>query len=78
MSDLTPTETIKLDSEPVTMSFPDAIRKIMEGKSVTRISWGGTDHCLLKDDWLSIYTKGAFHTWSINDGDLFGEDWIVV
>jgi hypothetical protein len=60
-----------------TMSFYDALKKIAEGKSVTRISWGNTDYCLMKDSWLSIFRNGKFSTWLINDGDMEGNDWIV-
>ena len=60
------------------MGFVDAIQAIIAGKKVARISWGNTDYCLMKDGWISIYTKGAFHAWKINDGDISGEDWLVV
>ena len=63
---------------PVTMSFPDAIRRVINGERITRISWGNDDYGLLKDGWLTIFTKGEFHTWSINDGDLEGEDWVIL
>jgi len=63
----------------VTMDFPDAIREIIKGKKVRRISWETqTDHGLLKDGWLTIHTKGAYHTWSVNDGDLEANDWVVL
>lgn len=65
--------------ESITMSFLDAMREIVSGKKVKRISWPSqTDHCLLKDGWVSIYTKGDFHSWNINDGDVEGQDWIIV
>lgn len=61
----------------ITMNFFDALKKVSEGESVTRISWANDDYCLMKDGWLTIYTKGALHTWSVSDGDMEGEDWIV-
>ena len=64
--------------ESLTMDFIDAMRKIKEGMKVTRISWDNTDYCLMKDGWLTIYTKNAFHTWSVNDGDMEGQDCIVI
>lgn len=77
MDDLTPMPAEEPKSW--TMNFPDAIRQIMLGKRVKRISWGDSgDYGLLKDDWLTIFTKGEFHTWSVSSGDLEGEDWIVV
>ena len=62
-----------------TMDFPDAIKEIIKGKKVRRLSWESeTDHGLLKDSWLTIFTEGAYHTWSVNDGDLEGQDWIII
>lgn len=64
--------------ESITMDFIDAMRKLLEGKKITRISWGNTDYCLMRDGWITIFTKDAFHTWAINDGDAEGQDWIIV
>jgi len=63
----------------ITMSFPDAMAQVIKGKKVRRLSWETqTDHGLLKDGWLTIHTKGAFHTWSVNDGDMEANDFVVV
>jgi hypothetical protein len=62
----------------ITMSFPDAINEIINGKKVRRLSWPDSDYGLLKDGWLSIFTRGSFHTWSVNDGDMEGQDWMVI
>ena len=64
--------------ESITMDFVDAMRQLVNGKRITRISWGNPDYCFMKDGWVTIYTKGAFHTWSISDGDTEGQDWIIV
>ena len=81
MIDLTPKPEV-LTPEPEhtarTMGFPDAIKEIILGRKVARVSWGNEDFCLLKDGWLTIFTKGDFHTWSVSDGDLEGQDWVVV
>lgn len=74
---LTPT-IINEDSKPQTMDFYDALKRISEGKSVTRISWANKDYCFMKDGWLTIFTKNSFHTWSVNDGDMEGQDWVIV
>jgi len=68
----------KIQSKPQTMDFPDAIKQIINGKKVARVSWGNTDFILMKDAWLSIYTKGAFHTLLVSDGDMEGEDFVIV
>jgi hypothetical protein len=59
--------------------FPEAMKQIIAGKKVTRLDWGGNgDYCLFKDNWLMIFTKGQFHRWLVNDGDLMGQDWITL
>jgi len=69
----------KIQSKPQTMDFPDAIKQIINGKKVARVSWGNTDFILMKDAWLSIYTKGAFHTLLVSDGDMVDtNDWVIV
>lgn len=65
--------------ESITMSFPDAMKEIIKGNKVRRLSWeSDSDHGLLKDGWLTIHTKGKFHSWLVSDGDMEGQDWIVV
>lgn len=63
---------------PVTMNFFDALKQISVGKIISRISWNNTDYCLLKNGWLTIYTKNSFHSWLVSDGDIDGNDWIVL
>lgn len=75
-NNLTPT---RKKGESITMSFPDAMREVINGKKVRRISWPTeSDHGLLRNGWLSIYTRGDYHTWSVSDGDMEGNDWIIV
>jgi len=70
-------ETLTPAVKPSSMKFVDAISRIIEGKKVTRVSWDNKDYCFMKDGWLTIYTKGDFHAWSINDGDMESNDWII-
>lgn len=71
---LTPLPTGK----SVTMGFIDALKRVIDGQCITRISWGNRDYCLMRDSFLCIYTNGDFHTWSINDGDMEGNDWCII
>lgn len=71
---LTPLPTGK----SVTMNFYDAIKKLMTGSCITRISWGNTDYCFLKDGFLSIMREGKLNNWIVNDGDIEGMDWCVI
>ncbi len=72
------TPTPQSTHKAMTMSFSDAMKEILNGKKITRVEWGNKDYCLMKDGWLSIFTKGGFHTWLVNDGDMEGNDWVVV
>lgn len=76
MDTLTPIP--KVESKPMTMDFPDAIKKVIGGKMIARISWGNKDYCLLKDGWLTIFTKEDFFTWTVSESDMKGQDWIIV
>lgn len=60
------------------MSLPDALKEVVAGKSITRISWMNNDWCELRDGWLMIRREGKWHTWLINDGDLMADDWVTV
>lgn len=61
------------------MSFPDAMRRVIDGRKITRISWKTVDsYGLLKDGWLMIRIDGELHKWTVNDGDLLAEDWVVL
>lgn len=77
--ELPPKPPQNLPTQSRTMDFPDAIREVINGKIIKRLSWSvASDYGLLKDGWLTIFTKNKFHVWKINDGDLEGQDWIVV
>lgn len=72
------TPTPKEQPKAHTMDFPDAIKEIILGKKVARISWGNDDYGFMNNGWLSIFTKGSIHTWSVSDGDMEGQDWAVL
>lgn len=63
----------------VTMSFPDAMKEVIKGNRIRRLSWDeASDHGLLKNSWLTIYTKGKFHRWLVSEGDMEGQDFVVM
>lgn len=62
------------------MSFFSALREVTKGRKITRDEWGNPEiYGILKDGLLQLYGgqagDGRFHTWTISDGDLLGEDW---
>jgi hypothetical protein len=65
--------------KPVELTFPDAIREVINGKRITRLAWETNDSWgELKDGYLMIFIRGEYHVWSVNDGDLFAIDWVVL
>jgi len=66
-------------SPQTTMSFSSAIAFVIVGKMITKQEWDNPDsYGMLRDGWLMIHRDGKWHRWMINDGDLLGEDWIVL
>jgi hypothetical protein len=67
---------------PVTnfLSFPEAMKLVIEGKQITKIEWHNDNvFGVLKDGFLMIHTADdKFHRWIINDGDLLGNDYVVL
>jgi hypothetical protein len=65
--------------QTIGMSFPDAMRYLIAGKMIKRMSWKGElSYGLLKDGFLMIYIRGDFFKWNVNDGDLLANDWVVI
>lgn len=64
----------------VPMDFPMALRQVMIGKKITKLEWGNPKiYVRMKDGFLTIRKEdGRFHSLLISDGDIFGEDWVVV
>jgi len=65
------------------LNFYDALRATVDGKRITKLEWDDVrDYGLLKDGILQIHKAGeaeeTLHPWIINDGDLAGEDWIIL
>lgn len=76
-----------IDASPVvknskSMDFPVAISEMTAGKKVTKLEWNNikyygylspiTNHLTLhKDD-------GKDYDWIVNDGDMNGDDWVVL
>jgi hypothetical protein len=61
------------------MGFTGAIEKIILGKKLTRVEWRnmGT-YIVLHEGILKIKKSDGFHPLLVSEGDLRGDDWIVV
>jgi len=62
------------------MDFPDAIREVIAGKKIYKAEWENKEfYGFLNGNVLSIHKPdGKNYQWVINDGDLMGNDWIVI
>lgn len=62
------------------MSFPDALKAVIEGKKITKVEWGDSKiYGVLENGFLVIHREdGRAHSWIISEGDLMGNDWIVL
>jgi hypothetical protein len=66
-------------SAPLSLSFPDAMRAVINGKKVRRTEWvDREEYCLMRESYLMIHRNGKFHGWLISDGDMMAVDWEVV
>ena len=63
---------------PLELSFPDALREVLNRHKITRLSWGTNDYVLLKDSHLQIFLKGEYHDLIVSDGDMNAIDWVVI
>ena len=65
-----------------TMDFPEAIRKVAEGKEISRIDWNAPNsYYFLRGGSLMVHKQEegptVFHLVLLNDGDLLATDWVV-
>ena len=65
---------------PTDLDFPNALREVIMGKSITKREWNNDDiYGALINGFLLIHKPGeGFNAWIISDGDLLGEDWITL
>jgi hypothetical protein len=69
--------------EDVQLSFFKALESVADGKRITKLEWGNKNtYGLLKEDILQLHKNGesedTLHPWIINNGDLLGEDFVVL
>jgi len=63
----------------LTFDFPTAMKAIIDGKRVTKLEWNDvTMYCELHGQWLMIHRDGQWFTWTVSDGDMLGQDWVVL
>jgi hypothetical protein len=67
------------DAVVVNMTFPEAIREIVDGEKVTRVEWDSKEeYGFMANELLMIHTKGKDHQWIVSEGDMRATDWITL
>lgn len=74
----TATSPVPRKNKQQLLSFPEAMGEVMKGRKVTKIAWQNEDYVFLKDGFLQIFVGGEFHTFTIREVDMIGDDWVVV
>jgi len=61
------------------MCFGEALDKTIDGNKVTKLEWNDESvYGYLKDSILTLHKNDQDFTWGVNDGDIVGEDWVVL
>ena len=68
------------DMSGKTFDFYEAIKKMHEGKKVTKLEWKNKAiYGILKDTLVQLHkADDKFYGWAINEGDIIGTDWVVI
>lgn len=62
-----------------TIDFPDAMRSVVSGSKVTKLEWDNPEIVVWFDEHLKIkLADGTIHDLIVSDGDMLGEDWVIV
>jgi hypothetical protein len=73
--------TLHMEKTDHSMTFPEAIQAVIDGKRVTKLEWEANEepesYGELRDGFLMLWRNGKWHQWLVSDGDLLGKDWIV-
>ncbi len=80
MADMSPLPNINLDPIEELLDFPEAIIVVTAGGKIHKKEWDNKEfYGLLKDARLTLHKPdGKFYDWVPSEGDLFGQDWIVI
>jgi len=61
------------------LSFPAAIAAVIVGERITRLEWGDPSaYGMLRGGMLQIHRDGEWFNWLVSDGDMLGQDWVVL
>lgn len=62
-----------------TLTFPQAIEAIIDGKKATRKEWEDIDsYGIMKDGFLIIHRDGKDFQWLVSEADMVANDYIII
>jgi len=60
------------------MTFPMAMNEVMTGRRVTKLEWDNPEIYVFLDSYLRIKLEDGIHDLIVSDGDMYGEDWVII
>jgi len=62
------------------LNFSEVIKEFIEGKKIHKLEWIDKDYYgVLSEGILKLHKPdGKLYVWSISDGDLMGDDYIIL
>jgi hypothetical protein len=62
-----------------TLTFPQAMEAVIDGKKVTRKEWEDVDsYGIMKDGFLIIHKDGKDFQWLVSESDMTPADYIII
>lgn len=67
-------------SKTILMDFPEAMEQVIMGNKIHKLEWLDEQiYGCLKDGFLTLHlADGTDRKWLVSDGDLMGEDYIII
>lgn len=61
-------------------SFYDALEELAAGAKITKLEWENVDiYGVMMDGRVKLHKEdNKFYEWIITDGDMAGDDWVVI
>ena len=56
----------------------DALKLVNQGKKITKLEWNNSNTYCWLDNTLKIHIKDKDLDWVLSDGDMAGDDWVVL
>lgn len=67
-----------VEEENTTFNFYRALKEMELGQKVTKLEWADEAIYGYLEGVLKLNKRGTVHQWIVNDGDIMGEDWIII